>query len=267
MFIELSRTDRIPILYEDRAVLAVDKPRGWMLVPFTWQRTDRNLHAALVSSIAAGHFWARSRNLRFIRHVHRLDADTTGILLLGKSPGAVNTFSALFESRQMEKRYLAVVEGIPKEMEWTCRLALAPVPGDIGLMRPDKAGKPAETAFRVLQTVSDPMPRTLIEASPYTGRTHQIRVHLAASKLPIVGDPLYGHAPESVDPKDPYPMGLRAVYLAFRNPFTGRAVRIMAPTETLMHRYGFEKVSNEGHVKGQGGPVGGTHDNANALNR
>lgn len=240
MFIELSRTDRIPILYEDRAVLAVDKPRGWMLVPFTWQRTDRNLQAALVSSIAAGHFWARSRNLKFLRHVHRLDADTTGILLLAKSIGTVNTFSDLFESRQMEKRYLAVVEGIPSESEWTCRLALAPVPGEVGRMHPDVTGKSAETAFRVLQTVSDPVPRALIEAMPYTGRTHQIRVHLATGKWPIVGDPLYGHAPEVVDPRNPYPMGLRAVSLAFRNPFTGRAIRIKAPSDDFLRQYGFE---------------------------
>ena len=87
-------------------MLAVDKPRGWMLVPFTWQRTNRNLQAAITSSIAAGHFWARSRNLKFLRHVHRLDSDTTGILLFAKSPGALDTFSELFETRQMAKRYL-----------------------------------------------------------------------------------------------------------------------------------------------------------------
>src|SRR5512136_455169 len=111
--IELPTGERFPILYEDRSVLAIDKPPGWMLVPFSWQRTGRNLQAALTSSIAAKDFWARSRNLKYLRFVHRLDADTTGILLVAKSPGAVNTFGTLFESRRMEKVYLAVVHGKP----------------------------------------------------------------------------------------------------------------------------------------------------------
>ena len=59
---------RIPILYEDRSVLIIDKPPGWLLVPFSWQRTGRNLQAALTSSIAAGDFWARSRNLKFLKY-------------------------------------------------------------------------------------------------------------------------------------------------------------------------------------------------------
>src|SRR5262252_8962645 len=106
-FIELPTGETIPILYEDRSVLAIDKPAGWMLVPFSWQKTSRNLQAALTSSIAARDFWARSRNLKFLRFVHRLDAETTGILLLAKSHGAVEAFGNLFESRKMEKSYLA----------------------------------------------------------------------------------------------------------------------------------------------------------------
>jgi hypothetical protein len=89
-YIELGQgrtAERIPILHEDRAVIAIDKPVGWMLVPFTWQKTNRNLQAAIQSSIGAGAFWARSRQVRFLRYIHRLDADTTGILLFGRSPG------------------------------------------------------------------------------------------------------------------------------------------------------------------------------------
>ena len=71
-FIELTRDVRIPILYEDRSILAIDKPEGWMLVPVSWQRTSWNLQAALMSSIAAGHFWARSRNIKFFKYIHRL---------------------------------------------------------------------------------------------------------------------------------------------------------------------------------------------------
>ena len=91
--IPLQGSDPIPILYEDRSVLAIDKPIGWMLVPFTWQRTSRNLQAALTSSIAAGHFWARSRGLTALQHVHRLDAETSGVLLFCKSSGGLRTYA------------------------------------------------------------------------------------------------------------------------------------------------------------------------------
>src|SRR6266566_5735836 len=98
--IELPTGERIAILYEDRSVIAIDKPRNWMLVPFSWQKTKRNLQAALTSSIAAGEFWARSRGLKFLRFVHRLDAETTGILLFVKSRSGLQAYSDLFESRR-----------------------------------------------------------------------------------------------------------------------------------------------------------------------
>jgi RluA family pseudouridine synthase len=188
--IELPTGEKIAILYEDRSVIAIDKPRNWMLVPFSWQKTNRNLQAALTSSIAAGDFWARSRGLRFLRFVHRLDAETTGILLLAKSQGAVASYGALFESREMEKVYLAVIAGVPKQTEWTCRLKIGQDSSGRGRMKVDaRNGKEAETHFRVLQNGEK---MALVEAHPYSGRTHQIRVHLAASGHPVNGDDLYG---------------------------------------------------------------------------
>ena len=149
--IELPDCEPIPILYEDRAVIAIDKPRGWMLAPVAWQNTSRNLQAAIESSIAARDFWARSRGLKFLRHVHRLDADTSGVLLFAKSPGAVKRFFELFESRKMEKTYLAVVVGEPGQNEWTCELKLAPDKKRFRKMKVnERFGKNAETHFRVL---------------------------------------------------------------------------------------------------------------------
>ena len=214
--------------------MAIDKPRDWMLVPFSWQKTNRNLQAALTSSIAAHDFWASSRGLRFLRFVHRLDADTTGILLLAKSQGAVASYGALFESRQMEKTYLAVVGGVPKQTEWTCRLKIGLDPDQRGRMKVDaRHGKQAETHFRVLQTRKD---TALIEACPLTGRTHQIRVHLAESGHPVVADELYEGRKGKAHPN----LALRAVSLAYSDPFTRRRVQIRAPMEHFVREYGFE---------------------------
>ncbi len=239
--IELGDGSRLPILYEDRAVLAIDKPVGWMLVPFNWQRTRWNLQAAIESSIRSGAFWATSRQLGFLRHVHRLDAETSGVLLFGKSRGAVETLGDLFESRAMEKTYLAVVSGVPKRAAWDCHLKLGPDPKVIGRVRVDaRLGKEAATSFRLLASRRDSLfgDISLVEARPVTGRTHQIRVHLAATGHPVAGDPLYGLPATQGN----QPMGLRAVRLAYRCPFTRRTVDIRAPTEEFLREYGFAGV-------------------------
>ncbi len=230
-FIELPGCEPIRILYEDRSVLAIDKPCGWMLVPHSWRRTSRNLQAAIDSSIRGGDFWARSRGLKFLKNVHRLDADTTGILLFAKSMGAVESLGEMFESRRMEKIYLAVTANEPREMEWTCTLALAPNPERIGRMIVDEEnGKPSETHFRVLEKIPG---LTLIECKPVTGRTHQIRVHLAESGCPIVSDELYGRQTGKLE------FGLRGVQLDYTDPFTRKRVEIHAPCKYFLKDYGF----------------------------
>lgn len=241
--IELPTGEQIRILHEDRSVLAIDKPPGWLLAPESWQRTARNLQAALVSSLRAGDFWARSRNLKYVRFVHRLDAETSGVLLLAKSPGALRACGALFQTRAVEKIYLAVVRGAPSRREWTAHDPLGEAPGRRGRMRIDRrAGKAAETHFRVLQIRGG---QALLRAAPRTGRTHQIRVHLAAARLPVLGDALYGGGAESnsgtaLRDRGFQALALRAVELGYVDPFTRGPVRIRAPFEAFVHEFGFD---------------------------
>jgi 23S rRNA pseudouridine1911/1915/1917 synthase len=230
-YIELPDETRIPILYEDRSVLALDKPAGWFMGPDDWEQTGRNLPPALQSSLNAGDYWARSRNLRFLRYVHRLDAGTSGILLFAKSPGAMEPYSRLFADRVVKKTYLAVTDGIPRVAEWTRKDKLGPDEREPGRHRIDpENGKPAQTDFRVLQAGRH---TALVEAKPYTGRTHQIRLHLAAGNCPVQGDDMYG---------TPHPQGLalRAVGLEYIDPFTRRPVRINAPAGDFCRSHGFK---------------------------
>jgi 23S rRNA pseudouridine1911/1915/1917 synthase len=231
-FIELGDAVSIPILFEDRSVMAIDKPVGWMLVPYSWDRTSRNLQLAISSSILGGEFWARSRGLKFLKHVHRLDAETSGVLLFAKSQGALNTFSEMFESRRMMKRYLAVVRGIPKKPEWVCDAKLGPHPDEHGRHRVDPNGKESETHFKVLDQKDG---LALIEARPVTGRTHQIRLHLTHAGLPIVGDTMYGSR-EDRDRRTAL-MGLRAVCLEYVDPFTRRRIQIRAPEDEFVAQF------------------------------
>ena len=237
-YIEFANGFRIPILHEDRNVIAIDKPQGWMLAPVSWQSTGRNLFAALTSSVNAGDFWAKSRSLKFIRFVHRLDADTSGVLLMVKAPGAMPAFTELFEDRKVEKVYLAVVRGVPEIIEWKCRLRLAPMQDRPGRMEINNAiGKDSETLFRVIDKLGD---RALVMCWPLTGRTHQIRLHLAAVGHPVMGDELYGHVPTTEEEKTELKLALRAIRLSYKDPFQAEQVNIEADVEAFVKMHGFD---------------------------
>ena len=146
--------------------------------------------------------------------VHRLDQDTSGCLLLSRNPKAHARLQQAFEAHRVEKRYLAVLEGVPAGTEGVIDLSLAKVSTREAGWRMTGApdGKAARTAWRVLRRDGS---RSLVEFRPATGRTHQIRVHaLEGLGMPVVGDPIYGradplgmllHAAELVVPRDGKP--------------------------------------------------------------
>ena len=229
-YVELPDGSQVSILHEDRAVMAIDKPPGWMLGPEDEEHVRRNLHIALTLGIEAGAWWAKCRSLKFVRFIHRLDAPTTGVLLLAKSRGALAPYGKLFATRLVQKTYLAVTDGIPKQREWTCTLPLGPDPAMPGRHRVEpENGKESETRFKVLRELNG---RALIEAYPLTGRTHQIRLHLLAAGCPVTGDILYGK---------PHPagLGLRAVELCYPDPFDRRPIRIRADRVGFETAFGF----------------------------
>ena len=242
MVIHLADDTQIPILYEDRAILAIDKPPGWTLGPSAASWHHRHIQAALESSMHSGAFWARSRNLRFLRHLHRLDAPTSGILLFAKTLGSIRPWSELFANQQIRKTYLAVALGIPEKKLWVREDPLRPAL-DHSRQEVSHAGKPSKTEFQFLGSHNN---LSLVIARPHTGRTHQIRVHLLASGHPIVGDELYfdGESP-SPSPSEEFPLGLRAIELASQDPFTRRPIRIRASLEPFLKAFGFSSRARE----------------------
>ena len=203
-----------------------------MLAPVSWQNTSRNLQAAIESSIAGRDFWARSRGLKFLRHVHRLDADTSGVLLFAKSPGAVERFFELFESRKMEKTYLAVVVGVPRQKEWTCELKLAPDKKRFRKMKVDERfGKESETHFKFLET------RGKFSLWSKQNRSPAARIKSAFIwRSPVCRLSVMSFTESR---RSNLQLGLRAVRLAYKDPFTKRRVEILAPTEQFLKEFGF----------------------------
>jgi tRNA pseudouridine32 synthase/23S rRNA pseudouridine746 synthase len=172
------------ILFIDAEAMIVDKPAGLGVT------TGRDGKLSVENHLDSLRFG-------FQRHpstVHRLDRDTSGCLLLARNPKAHKRFGAAFEAGEVEKRYLAVVEGVPQAAAGLIDMPLGKTSTREAGWRivPDPKGKPARTRWRLLRSEGG---RSLIEFRPETGRTHQIRVHAASGLgLPIVGDPVYGKA-------------------------------------------------------------------------
>jgi tRNA pseudouridine32 synthase/23S rRNA pseudouridine746 synthase len=195
-------------VYQDERLLVLEKPSGLLAVP----GRGPELQDCLSSRVLAVYPTAIV--------VHRLDRDTSGVFLMALDPAAQRELSWQFEARETEKRYSAVVAGTPEANE-----GLVDLPLRKDFDRPPRHmvdhvhGRPSQTRWRVVERLAN---STRLNVEPITGRSHQIRIHLAAIGLPILGDPLY--APDDVVAMAPRLM-LHAEMLAVRHPDDGRIVR------------------------------------------
>ena len=179
----------IPILYEDDDVIVLNKPAGIL----THSKGALNTEATVASFIKDK---ITDKNLTGNRAgiVHRLDRHTSGVIITAKTEPALKWLQNQFSTRKVFKEYLAVVDGEPKEKEAKIDAPIARNPKRPNTFKVSSVGKSAQTMYRVKKTFKKGgQTYSLVELWPYTGRTHQIRVHMSYLGNPIVGDQTYGN--------------------------------------------------------------------------
>lgn len=173
----------LPILYEDDDVIVVNKPSGLL----THAKGGLSTEPTVAEIIRPKTSFASGTDRPGI--VHRLDRDTSGVLIIAKTADAATHLQRQFAQRTTKKTYLTVTDGVPKLAAAKIDLPIGRNPSAPSTFRVDPNGKPAQTAYRVLTSTNT---QALIELKPTTGRTHQLRVHMAHLNTPILGDRVYG---------------------------------------------------------------------------
>ena len=203
----------LDIIYDDRWLTVVNKPSGMLTVP------GKALEDSLLTRYQAAHPEATGPIV-----VHRLDQETSGLVLFAKDKASHKALQQQFENHTISKRYIALLDGVVQQDEGVIDLPIRPDVDDRPRQRVDhEHGKPAVTRYRVLERRG---PVTRIELEPLTGRTHQLRVHAShplGLNCPIVGDRLYGTASSR--------LMLHAQSITFTHPATGRELSVEAPPE------------------------------------
>lgn len=210
----------INVLYEDNDIIVVNKPKGMVVHP-----ANGNLDGTLVNAIMAICKDSLSGIGGEIRPgiVHRLDKDTSGVIVIAKNDKAHINLSEQIKNHEVEKIYIALVKGFVKENEATINMPIGRSTKDRKKMAVNKNGKNAITHFKVIERFDK---YTLLEVKIETGRTHQIRVHLTEIGYPIVGDTVYSNGKNKWNIEG---QCLHAKSLKFKHPTTGKEMFIEAP--------------------------------------
>ncbi|MFD0904064.1 RluA family pseudouridine synthase [Actinomadura sediminis] len=210
------------ILYEDDDIVVIDKPIGVAAHPTTgWTGPT-----VLGGLLGAGHTIATSGASERQGIVHRLDANTTGAMVVAKSESAYSRLKRAFKERTVDKRYRALVQGHPDPFRGTVDAPIDRHPSGDGRFAVVAGGKPSVTHY---DTVEAFRAATLLDIGLETGRTHQIRVHMAAIRHPCAGDHLYGADPTLAARLGLTRQWLHAARLGFEHPATGRWVEFESP--------------------------------------
>lgn len=209
----------VEVIYEDKDIIVVNKPKGLVVHP-----ANGNPDGTLVNAIMAICKGSLSGIGGEIRPgiVHRLDKDTSGLLIIAKNDQAHINMSKQIKDRQVKKIYIALVKGRTKEEEATINMPIGRSTKDRKKMAVRKDGKEAITHFKVLRRYNN---YTLLEVKIDTGRTHQIRVHMAEIGHPVVGDMVYSNGKNEFGIQGQM---LHAKSLDFKHPITGKQMHLEA---------------------------------------
>ncbi|HLB26201.1 MAG TPA: RluA family pseudouridine synthase [Dehalococcoidia bacterium] len=211
--------ERIPltIVYQDEDVIVVDKAAGLTVHPAPGHATGTLVNALLALVPELAEVGERLRP----GIVHRLDRDTSGLLVVARNERARADLVRQLKQREVSKTYLALVRGVPKPPQGTIEAPIGRHPRNRKKMAVVAGGREAETRYRLREEIDG---MSLLEVEPVTGRTHQIRVHLAATGHPVIGDAVYGKRSEIAGRQF-----LHAWRLAFDLPSSGRRVEFESP--------------------------------------
>ena len=208
----------LEILYEDADLAVVNKPRGMVVHPAAGHEDGTMVNALLHHLSSLGGIGGELRP----GIVHRLDKDTSGLLLVAKNDETQLALSTMLQKRQMEKHYRALVEGIPRETEGRISLPIARSRQDRKKMAVDPEGREAITEWKILAAGRG---CALLDVHILTGRTHQIRVHMRSMQHPVCGDPIYGFERGIRVPC----LMLHAFSLSLLHPRSGKPMNFQAP--------------------------------------